>query len=148
MTLVILINLPQTLSCCSRSNQELKNLENFWKNLFWIRIGQLSFRNGFFLQRGRPMLDPWVGKIPWRRAWQPIPVFLLENPMDRGAWWATVHAVSESDTTERPSTAWHSNSFYRVYSGSQNETAKPGQISEYVRMDWVSVCRALKAPLN
>ena len=26
------------------------------------------------------------GKIPWRRAWQPTPVFLLENPMDRGAW--------------------------------------------------------------
>ena len=25
--------------------------------------------------------DPWVGKIPWRRAWQPTPVFLLENPM-------------------------------------------------------------------
>ena len=21
-------------------------------------------------------LDPWVGKIPWRRAWQPTPVFL------------------------------------------------------------------------
>ena len=21
--------------------------------------------------------DPWVGKIPWRRAWQPVPVFLL-----------------------------------------------------------------------
>ena len=20
--------------------------------------------------------DPWVGKIPWRRAWLPIPVFL------------------------------------------------------------------------
>ena len=20
--------------------------------------------------------NPWVGKIPWRRAWQPIPVFL------------------------------------------------------------------------
>jgi len=24
----------------------------------------------------RPQLDPWIGKIPWRRAWQPIPVFL------------------------------------------------------------------------
>ena len=23
--------------------------------------------------------DPWVGKIPWRRAWQPTPVFLPEN---------------------------------------------------------------------
>ena len=21
--------------------------------------------------------NPWVGKIPWRRAWKPIPVFLL-----------------------------------------------------------------------
>ena len=20
--------------------------------------------------------DPWTGKIPWRRAWQPTPVFL------------------------------------------------------------------------
>ena len=20
--------------------------------------------------------DPWVGKIPWKRAWQPTPVFL------------------------------------------------------------------------
>ena len=24
----------------------------------------------------------------------------LENPVDRGAWWATVHIIAESDTTE------------------------------------------------
>ena len=24
-------------------------------------------------------MDPWVGKIPWRRAWQPITVFLVEE---------------------------------------------------------------------
>ena len=29
-------------------------------------------------------------------------------PMDRGAWWATVHVVTESDTTEQLSTAQHS----------------------------------------
>ena len=23
--------------------------------------------------------DPWVGKIPWRRKWQPTPVFLMEK---------------------------------------------------------------------
>ena len=22
-------------------------------------------------------LDPWVGKIPWRRKWQPTPIFLF-----------------------------------------------------------------------
>ena len=49
----------------------------------------------------RHELDPCVRKIPWRREWLPIPVFLLENSMDRGAWQATVHAASkESDTPE------------------------------------------------
>ena len=24
----------------------------------------------------------------------------LENPIDRGAWWSTVHRIAESDTTE------------------------------------------------
>ena len=24
----------------------------------------------------RPRFNPWVGKIPWRRAWQPTPIFL------------------------------------------------------------------------
>ena len=37
---------------------------------------------------------PWVRKIPWRRKWQPIPVLLPGNPMDRGAWRATVHGVA------------------------------------------------------
>ena len=26
--------------------------------------------------RERPGSERWVGKIPWRRAWQPTPVFL------------------------------------------------------------------------
>ena len=25
---------------------------------------------------GTPRFDPWLGKIAWRRAWQPMPVFL------------------------------------------------------------------------
>ena len=40
--------------------------------------------------------NPWVWKVPWRRAWQPTPVFLLGNPMDRGEWRATVHGVEKS----------------------------------------------------
>ena len=48
-----------------------------------------------------PEFNPWVGKIPWRRAWQPTPVFLyscLGNSMDREAWRATVHGVAKSRT--------------------------------------------------
>ena len=32
------------------------------------------------------------------RQWHPIPVLCLENPMDGGAWWATVHGVVKSWT--------------------------------------------------
>ena len=37
----------------------------------------------------------WIGKIPWRRAWLH---FSEENLVDRGAWWDTVHRVTESWT--------------------------------------------------
>ena len=33
----------------------------------------------------------------WRKNWQPTPVSFLGNPMDREAWWATVHGVEGSD---------------------------------------------------
>ena len=31
------------------------------------------------LQHRRGRFNPWVGKILWRREWQPTPVSLLEN---------------------------------------------------------------------
>ena len=43
-------------------------------------------------------LDSWVGKIPRRIAWQPIPVFVPGESMDRGVWQAAVHRVSKSWT--------------------------------------------------
>ena len=39
---------------------------------------------------------PQVGKIPRRRVWQPTPVFLPGESLDRGACWAIVHRVAKS----------------------------------------------------
>ena len=62
-----------------------------------------SSANAGRLKRCR--FNPWVGKIPWRRAQQSTPVFLPGESMDRGAWWATVHRVARSQTWgKRPST--------------------------------------------
>ena len=33
---------------------------------------------------------PWMGKIPWRRKWQPTPVFLPRESHEWGRWQATV----------------------------------------------------------
>ena len=41
----------------------------------------------------RCRLDPWVWKIPGGGNYNPSQYSCLENPMDRGAWWATVHRV-------------------------------------------------------
>ena len=43
----------------------------------------------------RCKFDPWVGKIPWRKAWQSIPVFLPGESHGQRTWWATVHGVAK-----------------------------------------------------
>ena len=53
-----------------------------------INVGDLGWRPG---------LDPWVGKIPWRRKWQPTPVLLPRKSHGRRSLvQATVHGVTKS----------------------------------------------------
>ena len=63
------------------------------KRLPWWLSGKESVcqfrRHGF---------DPCVGKIPWRRAWQPTPVFLPGEFHGQGSWRTTVHGVTKSQT--------------------------------------------------
>ena len=46
----------------------------------------------------RHSFNLWVRKIPWRRKWQPTPVFLPGKSHRQRSLWATVHRVSKSWT--------------------------------------------------
>ena len=62
---------------------------------WWLRWKRI------YLQCGRPGFDPLVRKIPWRRAWQPTPVFLpRESHGQRSLAGYSPWGCTESDTTE------------------------------------------------
>ena len=68
---------------------------------WWLRGSSVC------LQCGRPGFDPWVRKIPWRRKWQPTPVFLPGESRDSPPpGWRSLVGYSpwgrkELDMTER-----------------------------------------------
>ena len=47
---------------------------------------------------GDPGLIPRSGRSPGEGNGYPLQCSCLENPVDRGAWWATVHGVAKSQT--------------------------------------------------
>ena len=49
---------------------------------------------------GDPGLIPGLGRSPGEGNGNPLQYSCLENPVDEGAWWATIHGITESDTTE------------------------------------------------
>ena len=46
-------------------------------------------------------LTPGLGRPPRGGNGNPLQYSCLENPMGRGAWWATVHGVTKSDMADR-----------------------------------------------
>ena len=47
---------------------------------------------------GDPGSIPGSGRSPGEGNGNPLQYSCLENPMDRGAWWATVHGVAKNRT--------------------------------------------------
>ena len=99
---------PFIFFCTPQTRESLPVWEAIVGNLMWFT--EYSLCSGFpggasgkeptcqcrrLKRRG---FYPWVRKIPWRRACNPLQYSCLENPMDRGAWQVTVHRVTRSRT--------------------------------------------------
>ena len=72
--------------------------------LGWIPSRETKGRPGVSMVKNLPASAGDVGSIlGWGRSagggnGSPLQYSCLENPIDRGAWWATVHGVAKSRT--------------------------------------------------
>ena len=101
---------------------DFKNTETKYHSTWLTLDSYLNFWNGYYspidsqvyyflwlpnkkieaplwlLQCRRPGFHPWVGKIPWRRKWQPTPVILPGKSHGWRSLAGTVHWVAKSQT--------------------------------------------------
>ena len=90
---------------------KLKSIEsptvrhNWATNTFtFIFLGGSEIKNP---SAKRLRFDPWVRKIPWRRAWQPTPMFLPgDSQGQRRAAGCSPQDHKELDTTEAIEYTW------------------------------------------
>ena len=61
-------------------------------------VAQIVKSSEVSLQSRRPRFDPRLGGSPGEGNGYPLQDSFLEDPMDRGAWPATVHGVAKSRT--------------------------------------------------
>ena len=94
----------------------------------------------------RPMFNPWVGKIPWRRAWQPTLVLLpRESPGQRSLAGCSPQGRTEKDMTEEAKQQWQQGDcsprveasrtrFCSVHDGQPASQAKRGSSEQQIKI--------------
>ena len=106
----------QPSSCCNTQRKDDDGAQQgdgcggrgvlgFWMHLFlnfyWsIVLGFTSGSDGkeSACNAADPGSIPGLGRSPGEQYGNPLQHFFLENSMDRGAWWATLHRVTKSWT--------------------------------------------------
>ena len=93
----------RTVSVCSSISLSMSRIHLFLSNYIFVYVkkgfprclsGKESAHRCKRCKTHR--FDPWDGKIPWRRKWQPTPIFFPGKFHGQRAWWATVHGVAKS----------------------------------------------------
>ena len=89
------IGVQDHLTSLMRNIHVIKKQQNRALNNWWFKI------KAFACNAGDPGSIPGLGRTPGEGNGNPLQYSCLENPMDRGAWWAPVHGISMSGTRLR-----------------------------------------------
>ena len=86
-----------------------------WAHIYQGFLGGSVVKNVPVNERDAGDVDliPGSGRSSGGGNGNPLQYSCLKNPIDRGAWWATVHEVTESDTTGLLS--MHTYTYHLVY---------------------------------
>ena len=111
----LISHLPRTLE--AMVSQMIKNLPAVQETQVWSLGQDDLLKKGFpdgsevkvsACNAGDLGSIPGLGRSPGEGNGKPLQYSCLENPMDGGAWWATVHGVSKSRTWLNDFTFTHS----------------------------------------
>ena len=79
---------------------------------------------------------PGWGRSPGGGHGKPLQYSCLENPMNRGAWWATVHAVSKSQTQQHACTlGFLATRYVSAHLNRRKQTNSKATITEFLNMN-------------
>ena len=79
----------------STEYSELISFRIDWLDLLTVQENSWLSGEELICQSRRHGFDPWVGRFPGEEHGNPFQYSCLGNPVDRGAWWATVHGVAK-----------------------------------------------------
>ena len=81
-----------------------------------VQCRKTSNNTTIYLYDNRWLLDlSWWSFHMRRRKWQPTPDSCLENPRDRGAWWAAIYGVTQSRTQLQRLSSSSSSSYESIW---------------------------------
>ena len=100
---------------------ELLSLTQSWLGAFQVVLVVKNLSACRCKSRRRSSFDPWVGKIPWRRAWQPLQYFCLEIPWTREPGGYSPWGHKELDMTEATQP---------IHRAGQQRGASPARLAE------------------
>ena len=89
-------------------------LPSYKEDHIWVSSNEVDETRAYFTEwdksereRQIPYINAYIWNLDGEESGNPFQYSCLENPMDRGVWWATLHRVSKSQTRLKRQHTWN-----------------------------------------